>query len=1077
MTSDNFSVQIQVEEIKNEIKKFSKIVCSPNMKHVAALDEDSNISFWSIESKDQFPEKVKTIHIDNICTKSKGDRLFAISDNMFTSIGLEIKNHYNFKIFDFKTEDEVLLTFPDQQNEIDFLSFTDNGNIIMVNTKHYRAYVFLSKYNKWICKSMVELKYFKQIFITLKSKLIIFNDTIYEITVWDIETLSVKTHILIEWNYTLESIEISDDEELLLICAKSEETEETRLYVFSTETGINLAFSINRFHLIASRKGERLFYVLDDPPDKEYYIMDPYNLINPIDVIKLFENNQIQEPYQIKSDKIIYTIDGKLSIKELVPDNSEDWVKYLRRELKDTNSIITPSENTIKSINNILNKEYNEFILDNEKEFLGNYLKWVLELNDRSIKLTVIEFDFHKNDWGPNSSNLEIFPSYIFSSFVNEKNFILHCEVLENDDFIMNTYIGVIIWTFKSSKFTKEKNIKMHYYWNDYNKSITESADEYAFNKKINDDNNDDCFELWTSKRILPPSSYDTIYHNLNLKFGRKLLFLEFLEDNIKEEFYLTCYGKILMKIFISLNDDKWIIDLGNRLIDMCLYENNHLIFKLSLLSIIFENIYELSEKQPAFIASILSKIAFVVPSTNKNRLKSIPHLSSFGRYNQLSVITSLDILISKYWIGFQYWFYWFLNWFKNWTQWFQNLFQNYPIFTYLVWLLILLLAASNVLFIPILFLFVSGFYYIVNCCLYSIDENPTLVLAFPIPNFVSYSKDFYHPLKAFLLPTPSCFIYSNKLEKINYEFYKYLNGKALIEFKWNTYGKIYYLANWAIYTAFLGSFITFSSLSNDITWNHQNFFLITTFIFGFWLLSNEIRQFMYNPLRYFSSIWNYLDITALISTLATSYYWLNNGSVPTWAITFSTLFLELKFILFFRDLTPISSWISNENIEIMLLMIVVSFFTLIYLMNLFIGIISNLISDDENRNISYLILIAEILDEIELSYMLPHQRRKENWFPYTFFYGCHTYELREHIINIQNNKSTGFMPYLSNNLKEALKPFEEQTDYKQIKNIITTHAETIDEIKKSYDKAFKNLEELINNISNKLDSNNLTNI
>ncbi|CAG8702376.1 7848_t:CDS:1, partial [Scutellospora calospora] len=40
--------------------------------------------------------KEKTIHINNICEKTKGDRVIAIPDNMFTSIGLNIVNPYNF---------------------------------------------------------------------------------------------------------------------------------------------------------------------------------------------------------------------------------------------------------------------------------------------------------------------------------------------------------------------------------------------------------------------------------------------------------------------------------------------------------------------------------------------------------------------------------------------------------------------------------------------------------------------------------------------------------------------------------------------------------------------------------------------------------------------------------------------------------------------------------------------------------------------------------------------------------------------------------------------------------------------
>ncbi|KAF0452878.1 hypothetical protein F8M41_001859 [Gigaspora margarita] len=140
------------------------------------------------------------------------------------------------EIFDFETPDkEIKLTFPDWQKEIDFLSFRDNGNIIIINAKYYRAYVFSSKDNKrWTCKSMIELQYFKKIYITPKGKLILFNDTINEITMWNIDDLSAKTRILIEWRHVLKHIEISDDEELLVVCAENKEFKETNLYVFST---------------------------------------------------------------------------------------------------------------------------------------------------------------------------------------------------------------------------------------------------------------------------------------------------------------------------------------------------------------------------------------------------------------------------------------------------------------------------------------------------------------------------------------------------------------------------------------------------------------------------------------------------------------------------------------------------------------------------------------------------------------------------------------------------------------------------------------------------------------------------
>ncbi|RIB14683.1 hypothetical protein C2G38_1636067 [Gigaspora rosea] len=243
MTS-NLDVKIPIEEATDK-NKILEIVCSPNMKHVATLDEVNNISFWTTINQEQFFEKVKTICIDNIRINENGEKIFAISNNKCISISLYRVDTYNFKIFDPETEKEIPLTFPDWQKEIDFLSFTDGGSIIMVSTRYYRAYIFTSKEKDnnitWVCKSMIELKYFKKINITPKGKLIIFNDTIYEITMWDMEKLSANTRILIDWSCTLEYIEISDDEKLLFVCTKDKKTKETSVFTYSTETEINIS--------------------------------------------------------------------------------------------------------------------------------------------------------------------------------------------------------------------------------------------------------------------------------------------------------------------------------------------------------------------------------------------------------------------------------------------------------------------------------------------------------------------------------------------------------------------------------------------------------------------------------------------------------------------------------------------------------------------------------------------------------------------------------------------------------------------------------------------------------------------
>ncbi|CAG8768521.1 21217_t:CDS:2, partial [Racocetra persica] len=128
-------------------------------------------------------------------------------------------------------------------------------------------------------------------------------------------------------------------------------------------------------------------------------------------------------------------------------------------------------------------------------------------------------------------------------------------------------------------------------------------------------------------------------------------------------------------------------------------------------------------------------------------------------------------------------------------------------------------------------------------------------------------------------------------------------------------------------------------------------------------------------------------------------------------------------------DSSPISAWDLEENFTLIILSFSFSFFTTIYFMNLFIGLLSNEISET-NNNESYLIQKAEILAEIELFYMLPHQRRNKDWFPEVIIYIAHVSELRDLIREIQIGNWQGFeKPVLSQTLLKAIQAEEYEED------------------------------------------------
>jgi hypothetical protein len=111
-----------------------------------------------------------------------------------------------------------------------------------------------------------------------------------------------------------------------------------------------------------------------------------------------------------------------------------------------------------------------------------------------------------------------------------------------------------------------------------------------------------------------------------------------------------------------------------------------------------------------------------------------------------------------------------------------------------------------------------------------------------------------------------------------------------------------------------------------------------------------------------------------------------------------------MQFLLI-GDSSALSNWSYTDNPSIAILIVLFSLLIVIYLMNLLIGLLNNAIEEDNNR-VSYLIQKAEvnninishsisvniliypififfkILAEIELFYLLPHQRRWQAWFP-----------------------------------------------------------------------------------------------
>ncbi|CAB4417565.1 unnamed protein product [Rhizophagus irregularis] len=115
-----------------------------------------------------------------------------------------------------------------------------------------------------------------------------------------------------------------------------------------------------------------------------------------------------------------------------------------------------------------------------------------------------------------------------------------------------------------------------------------------------------------------------------------------------------------------------------------------------------------------------------------------------------------------------------------------------------------------------------------------------------------------------------------------------------------------------------------------------------------------------------------------------------------------TALFAIYKFLT--GDSSALSNWPYLNNQSLVILIVLFSLLIVVYLMNLFIGLLNSAI-DKHNNRVSYLIQKAEILAEIELFYLLPYQRRKKTWFPDVIYYYAHVDKTREEIRKLNYKK------------------------------------------------------------------------
>ncbi|CAG8515785.1 3641_t:CDS:2 [Funneliformis mosseae] len=145
----------------------------------------------------------------------------------------------------------------------------------------------------------------------------------------------------------------------------------------------------------------------------------------------------------------------------------------------------------------------------------------------------------------------------------------------------------------------------------------------------------------------------------------------------------------------------------------------------------------------------------------------------------------------------------------------------------------------------------------------YNDQLEPAFKFFIPYIKFDNYPQE-YSWWWELIKPAPSTFV-----ETISRDIYKTMNGEALIIFKWNKYGKLYYSIIWVGFIALLECFTIAATFSEEfIPQNIRKQLLLASTILGFVHLTFEIRQFIYSPLKWVRDVWNILDLTAYLLTI-----------------------------------------------------------------------------------------------------------------------------------------------------------------------------------------------------------------
>ncbi|PKY49577.1 hypothetical protein RhiirA4_545380 [Rhizophagus irregularis] len=816
---------------------------SPKEKCLIIYSEEKrSIVCWNVKDIDKVQLKFhQTVEInenneDNEDKKYKIESLCVSDDKKLAYIHQD-----RCYVIDMNNKDKkIALDLNKNKNYIKhcYCTFNLDGELILYSLvgsyfgEHKIIWIYSTqtKNNKWECKRFYRIpEDYELISISKYDKVYLFsNDYIYE---WNINT---ERGVKIFGNnnnnkdknkFETKNIGIFSNEKLIFLKIND------KIIVYSIELGIPIAsLDINddiQLYNFMNHTGlfllPSLFYYI---PDKEikYCWNNKYK--------SRFNQISFDEPTDKPTDestddqtKLMFGIlrervwkskfDEKMSKMNFSSENSDELNKENDKIVERDEYLNVHSFNLYMGT---VSKLFQEAINDRKSiELTGNLITWNIHVYEDKIKLVVFKKIKKINtEWEAISMKTEYHPY--------DSCKLITGSLFNNNDIVILTTFGILIYTFSENN----KSIFLNYFY------------FMKFDMKILQH-----YKRMFSKSTLPLPNYDSY------RLGG------WVSDVINNKSSLLKYGVELLKFAIKEHKLELIDDIYKKCMT---YFKEDLMNNKSFLSIITSAMPLLDEYYPEYILKCSSETNMIIDSffySIKHQNKNL-HLYSFLQTPQIANLSQ-----SLLWTKFCYKISCTIDRYRG---------SSLLIF---IWLIISVIQALIILlalplclatfYILSKYNFINNIYNEVFSLIYFnvehkifkifkkyITTTPMITFMIPYINFVNYSRD-YNWFVELIKPQPSPFT-----ETINRNIYKTWNGEALINFKWNAYGKYYYAMIWILFIALLGCFTTAATIPQKyINEEVRQQLFIASIILGFIHLIFEIRQFFYNIAKWFYNFWN----------------------------------------------------------------------------------------------------------------------------------------------------------------------------------------------------------------------------